>query len=638
MEDELHLTEQYLVNSIQLKPKERTSWCSLLYKETSNFFPWLSWLPKYNKHDIIGDIVAGVTVALMLVPQSMSYSMLAGLSAQHGLYSCFVPILAYSIFASSKQLAVGPVAILALMTASAVDSLSPKTEQDYVTYTHLIAIVTGCIQILLGLFRLGFLVNFMSHTVIAGFTSSAAIIIAGSQLQHIMGIKIPNENQIHLLVKQIVLNIRATHLPTFFLGLSCLTILFFMKYFSITIRGKQYNLNRIPSALTVVLLSAVSIYLMAKFGNDYDEEKKKVYGIKILGTVPSGISKPSMPIYLQSGSLYTFEHMKSIVLSSISIAFIGFLESMSVCKFMANKYKYQFDTNQELFALGVSCLSSGIFNGFPITGGLSRSAVNAQAGARTPLAGMITAILIMFTLLFLTKLLYFLPNVALASIIIIACLQFIDLEEFIYTFKTKKRDALSYAIAFVCTLFLGVDSGIMIATGISLFLVLYRASRPRHSILGRIPGTIQYRSINHWKNAITTPGILIIRFDSDLFFANASYIEQVVLECIEKEKYPVYALILDCNSMNEADSTAPATLKHLSDVIGPIRLYCAHMKPEIIQVLRNGGLQINSEEESTDYSIDMKDNVSGIEFYLNLNDAVLVATNTIKSQLLHDER
>lgn len=589
--------EQQLLERIPTKTKSsKPRAYQVLYRVLGSFLPWMHWLPDYRHQflsKLLGDVSAGITVAILLIPQAMAYALVAGLDPVYGLYSAFVPVLVYALLGTSRQLAVGPVAIMSLMTQSAIVSLAPKNESDYITYAHLLALVSGGMQIIMGLLRLGFIVNFLAHTVISGFTAGAAIIIGGSQLKHALGVSMANEDYFYNLVWKLARKLPETNWPTLLMFIIMMGIILFLQFFAIKIRGKRITLKRIPSSLVVVIASTLTVYIFYVAGGHYDEEKVAVYGIKTIGAIPSGLAGPIFPFWLTNDNLWTWEKWQTILLSSLSISLIGFLESISVAKFFALKNKYQVSANQELIALGAASVCAGIFQGYPIAGGFSRSSVQSQAGAKTQLSGVISAFMVMLTLLLLTPLLFFLPYATLAAMIIFACLRLIDIGQLIYALRTKKRDGLLWILACFLTLMVGVEYGILIAAGISLFLILFRMSRPRVAVLGRLPGTTHYRNVRLWKDAIRVPGVLVLRFDSDIFFANANFLQDVIVSRIHSCDHPVSIVILDCSSISQIDSTAPMTFKQLKSVLRDtlgIELYLAKLKMALRKVFERANV------------------------------------------------
>ncbi len=506
-----------------------------------NYLPVLNWINKYNSLDFKGDLVAGITVGVMLIPQGMAYSMLAGLPPIYGLYASTIPLIIYALLGTSRQLAVGPVAMVSLLVASGVSVLT-SDPSEYLAYAIFLALLVGIIQFLMGAFKLGFMVNFLSHPVISGFTSAAAIIIGFSQIKHLLGVEIPRTQFIHDTLYEVGKSITTVHTPTLILGIgSIVFLLIFKKY-----------LKKIPGPMVVVALSVLLTWL---FGWDQ-------IGIKILKDVPAGLPSIGIP----SVSLDKIGALFSIALP---IALIGYMESIAVAKAIQSRKKnYQLNANQELIALGMANIVGSFFHSFPTTGGFSRTAVNEQAGARTGMASMISAIIILLTLLFLTSLFYFLPKAILAAVIMVAVFGLIDIKEPKQLWKSDRRDFVLLLITFILTLTTGVEVGILIGVLLSLSMVIYRAAYPHIAVLGKLNHVNLYRNIKRFSNAEEIPGALIVRVDAQMFFANASYIHDAINDLLEERK-GIKLIILSAESVSAIDSSAIHMVK---DLINELRL------------------------------------------------------------------
>jgi len=399
----------------------------------NKYLPILSWIKDYNKSMLLNDISAGITVGIMLIPQGMAYAMLAGLPPIYGLYASTIPLLIYSIFGTSRQLAVGPVAMVSLLVASGVGAIAELGSDQFISLAILLALLVGIIQFLLGVMRLGFLVNFLSHPVIAGFTSAAALIIGFSQLKHLLGIDIPR-GKIHETLIEVVKNIESINLPTLAIGFTAILLILLLR-----------NINRrIPSPLIVVILGLVLVVFF-----ELDN-----YGVQIIKEIPSGFPSFSFPSVSISSS-------KALLPIALAISFISYMESYAVAKAVQSKHKdYSINPNQELIGLGASNIVGSFFSAFPVTGGFSRTAVNDQAGAKSGVAAIVSATLVMVTLLFLTSYFYYLPKAVLASIIMVAVFGLIDFKEAKHLWKKDKYDFLSFISTFIATITLGIEPGI----------------------------------------------------------------------------------------------------------------------------------------------------------------------------------
>lgn len=523
-----------------------------------NYIPILSWLPNYDRNNLHGDMSAGLTVGVMLIPQGMAYAMLAGLPPIYGLYASLVPLFLYAIFGTSRQLAVGPVAMVALMVAAGVSSLADPGTDEYITLAILLAFMIGVIQFSMGVLRMGFLVNFLSHPVITGFTSAAAIIIGFSQLQHLLGISLPRTNQIHEIVYHAIRNIGNINIPTFLLGVTGIAVIMYLKKWKKTF----------PAQLIAVVIGILTVWLLGL----YDK------GVRIIGDVPDGLPSFAVPVI-------DIDTMKSLLPIALAISLVSFMESIAVAKAMVQRHRdYKLDSNQELIGLGAANIGGAFFQSFPVTGGFSRTAVNDQAGAKTGLTSIISASLIGITLLFLTPLFTYLPNAILAAVILVAVFGLIDIKEMRFLWNTKREDFAMLAITFLATLFIGIEEGIATGVVISLVMVVYRSTKPHVAVLGKLPGTNTYRNIKRFPQAEERDDVLIIRFDSQLYFANVEYFKETLRKLEEEKDAPLKLVIIDAASITSIDASGIHALKEIIDVykkhgitlyltgvIGPVR-------------------------------------------------------------------
>lgn len=550
------------------------------------YVPSLEWIKNYKRAWLNGDISAGLTVGVMLIPQGMAYSMLAGLPPIYGLYAVTIPLIIYALLGTSRQLAVGPVAMVSLLISAGVGQLADAGSDQYIAMAILLAFIVGVIQFSMGIFRLGFLVNFLSHPVIAGFTSAAALIIGFSQFKHLLGIKVEGEKFLDI-VSQILKNISNTHLSTFVIGLSAIVILFLVK--------KIHKL--IPGPLIVVLLGILIVY----FGGLYE------HGVKIVGEIPGGLpSLTSFSIELNS--------IKSLLPTALTIAFVGFMESIAVAKAIHAKHKdYKLDANQELMALGTANIVGSFFKSFPVTGGFSRTAVNDQAGAKTGLASIISATLIILTLLFFTSYFYYLPNSVLAAIIIVAVYGLIDFKEAKHLFHTDKMDFGLFLASALGTLILGIEEGILLGVLFSMVVLIYRVSYPHFAELGLVSDGQIFRNVLRFENAKIKDEIIVMRFDAQLYFANTSYFKDKVNALIDTRKNPKY-FILEASPISTLDSTAAHALHDLIEEMkkGGITFLLANAIGPVRDILVKSGLDAQmgkghtfmSLKEAYQYAID----------------------------------
>ncbi|TDT16135.1 SulP family sulfate permease [Ilumatobacter fluminis] len=532
----------------------------------TRLLPILGWARRYDRDDLRPDLAAGLTIGAMLVPQGMAYALLAGLPPEVGLYASIVPVLVYALFGTSRQLAVGPVAIVSLLTASALSPLFEQGSAGYISAAALLALMVGAVHLVLGFGRLGFVVNFLSHSVLVGFTAAAAIIIGFSQVKHLFGITTERKDHFYETVEEVVRQIDGTNGTTLVLGVASIALLVLMKKF----------VPRVPGALVLVIASILAVEL-------FDLTDR---GVKTVGEIPSSLPAFGLPDF-DTGT------MGSLIGTAFVITLVGFMESIAVAKVYARRHRYDVDANQELIGLGASNVASGLFGGYPVTGGFSRTAVNDTAGARTPLASIVTAILILLTVLFLTPLFSSLPNAALGAIIIVAVINLIDIGEMRHIAHVKRSDLIGLSVAFVATLVLGIELGILVAVVASMLVVFARMSKPHSAVLGQIPGTTSYRNVERFPEASVTDGVRVVRIDAALSFVNAQHVKKLLLgEADAISGGDVTALVVDCSGINDIDATGVEALSeilvelderqvdiHLCDVKGPVR-----------DVLRRSGL------------------------------------------------
>ncbi len=524
------------------------------------YFPFLDWMMSYDKANLSGDLSAGLTVGVMLIPQGMAYSMLAGLPPIYGLYAVTLPLIVYALMGSSRQLAVGPVAMVSLLIASGVGAIATAGSSEYVMYAILLALMVGVLQFSMGVFRLGFLVNFLAHPVIAGFTSAAALIIGFSQFKHLLGVNIPR-GKVHETIMAIAEHFSEISYPTLALGVGAILILVFVKKIN----------KKIPAPLIVVLLGMGLVYFL----------NLEAVGVKILKDVPGGFPAFDIPV-IDMGVA------KALLPIALTIAFVGFMESIAVAKAIQAKHKdYELDPNQELRALGMANIVGSFFKSFPVTGGFSRTAVNDQAGAKTGLASLVSAVLIIITILFLTEYFYYLPNAILAAIIIVAVYGLIDFKEARHLWKRDKKDFAVFITTFLATLALGIEEGILTGVVLSLALLIHKVSYPHIAQLGKIPDSNEYRNIKRFENLETFSNILIIRFDAQLFFANAKVLNDYILQALEKNNQIQY-VIVEATAISSIDSSAIHMIEELNHSLKlkEVELYLSNVKGPIRDQLK----------------------------------------------------
>jgi SulP family sulfate permease len=494
-----------------------------------DYIPILNWGPEYSSGLFKSDLAAGLTVGVMLIPQGMAYAMIAGLPPIYGLYASTIPLIIYALLGTSRQLAVGPVAMVSLLTAAGVGTLAQSGTAEFIALAIVLALMVGTIQFLMGAFRLGFLVNFLSHPVISGFTSAAALIIGLSQLKHLLGIQIPRSHHVHEIIGHAIG--KWSEINPYAVGIGLVGILIIV--------GIKKIHRSIPAQLVAVIFGVLAVWIGGM----------TAYGVKIVGDIPAGL-----PAFKFSG--FELDQAKSLLPIALTIAFVSFMESIAVAKAIQAKRKnYKVSANQELMALGIANIAGSFFQSYPVTGGFSRTAVNDQAGAKTGMASIISAALVILTLLFLTPLFYYLPNAILASVILVAVAGLIDYKEAIKLWKVDRTDFFMLIITFFTTLAFGIEQGIGVGVILSLVLLIFRTAYPHHAELGQVPGTEAYRNKNRFKDVIVRDDLVIMRFDAQLYFANIDHFQKALDNYIDLKKGPIKAVILNFESINNIDSS-----------------------------------------------------------------------------------
>jgi SulP family sulfate permease len=531
------------------------------------FVPFTGWIGELRQADTLrADLIAGITVALVLVPQSMAYAQLAGLPPYIGLYASFIPVIVAALFGSSRQLATGPVAVVSLMTAAALEPLAGGNMELYLALAAVLAIMVGLFQIMLGMFRLGVLVDFLSHPVVVGFTNGAAIIIATSQLSKIFGVTVEkSEHHYETVWRVVVAASQDTHMLTLVMGVFALTIMILMKKFT----------PRIPNVLTAVVVTTILSWLLGF----------QVAGGKVVGEVPVGLPGVALPEF-------DMQTVIKMAAAAITIALVGFMEAIAVAKAMAAETRQRLDTNQELLGQGLSNVSAGMFGAYPVSGSFSRSAVNISAGARTGFSSIVTGGVVAITLLLLTPLLYHLPQATLAAVIIMAVANLVKIEPIKHAMKVQVHDGVVAIITFALTLVLAphLEKAIIVGVILSLGLFLYRTMRPRFAELSlHADGTFRDAERN---NLECSPDLSVLRFDGSLYFANAGYFESRVLENVASKKDLRY-VILDLEGINQIDATGEEVIRTLHERLkaGGVDMLLTRVKGQAMRIFKRSGLR-----------------------------------------------
>ncbi len=537
--------------------------------------PILSWGRTYSSRDLPGDLTAGLITAIMLVPQAMAYAMLAGLPPQIGLYASIAPPILYGIFGSSRALAVGPVAIASLMTATALSALSAPGSESYIANALVLSLLIGLILLVLGLVRAGFLVNFLSHPVISGFTSAAAILILISQIKYLLGIDIPRGEAFATIVN-VVRHIGETNPATLTIGGGALAIL-------LTMRGPLTRfLQRLeipPLTAQFITRSSPLLAVILGIAVTAGWRLAETASVAIVGAIPDGLP----PLTLPSADMGIWQ---ALLPAAALIAFVSYLESVSVAKALAAKRRQKVDADQELVGLGAANIAAAFTGASPVAGGFARSMVNFAAGANTPLASILTALLLAISVLFLTPLFHYLPQAVLAATIVVAVAQLIDLRSFRRTWQYNKADFAAQAVTFLIVLSIGVETGIITGIALSLMLYLWRSSRPHFAVVGQVGDTEHYRNVKRHK-VRTDPGVLLFRIDENLFFPNAGYLEDSLRAEVAANP-EITDVVLICSSVSLVDASALETLEELRETLhaAGVTLHLAEVKGPVMDRLQ----------------------------------------------------
>ena len=533
------------------------------------YLPILDWGRRYNRQTLTSDLIAAVIVTIMLIPQSLAYALLAGLPPEVGLYASVLPLVAYAIFGTSSALAVGPVAVVSLMTAAAVGRIAAEGTADYASAAIVLAALSGIFLMAMGLFRLGFIANFLSHPVISGFITASGLIIATSQLGGLLGIKTEGHAMPEL-ISSIAAHISTINWYTLAVGVVSLGLLLWIRY---DLKNWLARFG-VPKGVATIIVRAgpvLVVFLTMAWSALFDLKGK---GVSLVGEVPQGLPLLSLPSF-------NLDTIQALAVPAIIISIVGFVESISVAQTLAARRRERIKPDQELIGLGASNMAAALGGGYPVTGGFARSVVNFDAGAATPAAGAFTAVGIAGATLLLTPFLAVLPKATLAATIVVAVLTLVDFSILKRAWSYSKADFAAVAFTLLGTLVFGVETGIALGVGASILIFLYRSSRPHAAIVGQVPGTEHFRNIKRHK-VETVPGVLSIRIDESLYFANARYLEDLVTDQVTRNP-GLTDVVLMCSAVNAIDMSALESLEairhhlddmgvrlHLSEVKGPV--------------------------------------------------------------------
>jgi sulfate permease, SulP family len=526
--------------------------------------PLFEWLPGYSRGNLNGDLIAGLTVGAMLVPQGMGYALLAGLPPEVGLYAAVLPLVVYAAIGGSRQLGVGPTAISSLLTAAGVAKLSQGDPAAAVGLAATLAVMVGVMRVALGVGRLGFMVGFLSRPVLSGFTSAAAILISASQLKHLLGVELNQSERVHDIVWEAVGRLDELHGLTLAVGMAGILLLGSIRWLRPTW----------PGALITVALATVAV---SAFGLEN-------HNVSVVGDVPGRLPSIGVPT---DG----LEHLGDMMPTALAITMLGFVESIAIAKVFAQRNRYTVKPNRELVALGVSTVAAGLANSYPVSGSFSRTAVNAASGARTQLAGIISAGVVALTLVVLTPFFRPMPHAILASVVIMAVAGLVDVREARRLWSVKRSDFWLLTVAFAGTLLLGVELGLGVSVVASLAVVLRQTTRPHIAVVGRIPGTTQFRNVERSPSVETTNGVVVVRVDAPLYFANVDYFREKLTRVEERQDGDLRVLVLDASSVTELDSSADTALCEIAEDLARrgIEFYLAGVKGRLLDVMRRSG-------------------------------------------------
>ena len=542
------------------------------------YLPILEWGRGYNCTVLTNDLVAAAIVTIMLIPQSLAYAMLAGLPPEIGLYASILPIVAYALLGTSRALAVGPVAVISLMTLTAASNIAPPGSAQFIAAALVLAFMSGAMLIVMGVLRLGFLANLLSHPVVSGFITASGLIIATSQLKSILGIKASGEALPELL-RTLAQNVSNTNIPTLVIGVSATAFLFWVRkglkplLIKLGLKPRAADLTAKAGPIAAVAVSTLAVVLL----------DLEAAGVKVVGQIPQSLPPFTVPLF--DPALW-----QRLAVPALLLSVIGFVESVSVAQTLAAKKRQRINPNQELIGLGAANVAASFTGGYPVTGGFARSVVNFDAGAETPAAGAFTAIGIAIAALFLTPFLASLPIATLAATIIVAVLSLVDFKPLKHVWHYSKPDFAAMAATILVTLLAGVEPGVIAGVGLSLALFLWRASRPHAAIVGRVPETEHFRNVKRHK-VFTDPRIVMIRIDESLTYLNARWLEEFVLE--EVAEHPkLRHLVLMASAVNAIDASALESLEainhRLSD--GGIKLHLSEVKGPVMDALEKSHL------------------------------------------------
>ena len=526
--------------------------------------PLIPLLRGFSRAALVRDIGAGATVGVILVPQGMAYALIAGVPPIYGLYTALVPVIVYALAGSSRHLQVGPAAILSLIVASGITPIAGNDPARYLSLAILLSLMAGVIQFSMGAARMGFLANFLSHPVLRGFTMAAAIVIGLTQLEHLLGIEVARSSLVSRMIKEALDHVASTDGATVVISIACIVTLAVLS---------RWN-RHIPGALIVVGLSTAVVWI---FGLDQN-------GVHTVGRVPSGLPHLDIPDW-------SLTDVQRLIPAALTVAFIGLMDSTAVAKVYASRFRYRLDSGQEFMALGLANIFGSFFQAIPAEGGFARTAVSVRSGAASTLSNLASAIVVAVTLIFLTPLFVYLPNAALAAIIVVAVTGLLNTDEVKFLWRTDRLDFYLMIVTFFATLILGVEEGILVGITSSLLLVIYQSSRPHTAITGRLPGTSVYRNVERHPDALVTAAVVVYRLDASLYFANAPVFRDQIEDIVSDDR-EVRIIIIDAYPINRIDATGAQMLHELIVDLRSrqVEVLFAGVKGPVMDVLEPAGI------------------------------------------------